>query len=149
MIYCKQLHTNVTIRAQEHEVVYHSGLQLIALLGQGVVGVQEVVLGHGAGCRDAQGGLHDSRQYQEQVLALAPPPRQNVELTTSVTISALPHLSISDLVLHVRLVLVVDSCIEGDGGVVTFTKRDVVFLIIVIEHLIVHQNRRACLLPDR
>jgi hypothetical protein len=22
MIYCKQLHTNVTIRAQEHEVVY-------------------------------------------------------------------------------------------------------------------------------
>jgi hypothetical protein len=26
MIYCKQLHTNVTIRAQEHEVVYRSGL---------------------------------------------------------------------------------------------------------------------------
>jgi hypothetical protein len=65
MIYCKQLHTNVMIRAQEHEVVYRSGLQSIALLGQGVAGVQEVLLRHGAGCRDAQGGPHDSRQYRE------------------------------------------------------------------------------------
>ncbi len=47
MIYCKQLHTNVTIRAQEHEVVYYQGLQSIALLGQGVAGVRKVVLGHG------------------------------------------------------------------------------------------------------
>jgi len=46
MIYCKQLHTNVMIRAQEHEVVYRSGFQSNALLGQGVVGVREVVLGH-------------------------------------------------------------------------------------------------------
>ncbi len=53
MIYCKQLHTNVTIRAQEHEVVYRSGLQSIALLGQGVADVRKVVLGHGVGCRDA------------------------------------------------------------------------------------------------
>jgi hypothetical protein len=53
MIYCKQLHTNVTIRAQEHEVVYCSGLQLIALLGQGVAGVREVVIEHGARCWDA------------------------------------------------------------------------------------------------
>jgi len=53
MIYCKQLHTNVMIRTQEHEVVYRSGLQSIALFGQGVAGVREVVLGHGAGCRDA------------------------------------------------------------------------------------------------
>jgi len=148
MIYCKQLHTNVTIRAQEHEVVYRSGLQSIALLGQGVVGVREVVIGHGTGCRDAQGGSHDSRQYREQVLALAPPPRQNVELIASVTVNALPHLSIGDLVLHVRLVLIVDSCVEGSGGIVTFSRRDVVFLIIVVEHLIVHQNQRTRLLPD-
>jgi hypothetical protein len=74
MIYCKQLYTNVTIRAQEHEVVYQLGLQSIMLFGKGVVSIQEVVLGHGAGCRDAQGGPHDSRQYREQVLALAPPP---------------------------------------------------------------------------
>jgi len=138
MIYCKQLHTNVTIKVQEHEVVYRSRFQSIALLGQGVVGVREVVLGHGAGCRDAQGGPHDLRQYWEQVLALAPPPQQNMELIASVTISTLTHLSISDLVLHVRLVLVVDSCVEGSGGVVTFSRRDVVFLIVVVEHLIVH-----------
>jgi hypothetical protein len=50
MIYCKQLYTNVTIRTHEHEVVYCLGLQLIALLSQGVAGVREVVLGHGAGC---------------------------------------------------------------------------------------------------
>jgi len=75
MIYCKQLHTNVMIRAQEHEVVYCSGLQSITLLGQGVASVREVVLGHGTGCRDAQGGSHDSRQYREQVLTLAPPSR--------------------------------------------------------------------------
>ncbi len=149
MIYCKQLHTNVTIRAQEHEVVYRSGLQSIALLGQGVAGVRKVVLGHGTGCRDAQGGSHDSRQYWEQVLALAPPPRQNVELIASVTISALPHLSISDLVLHVRLVLVVDSCVEGGGGVVTFSRRNIVFLIVIVEHLIIHRNRRTCLLLDQ
>ncbi len=149
MIYCKQSHTNVTIRAQEHEVVYRSGLQSIALLGQGVAGVREVVLGHGAGCRDAPGGSHDSHQYWEQVLALAPPPRQNVEFTASVTVSALPHLSIGDLVLHVRLILVVDSCVEGGSGVVTFSRKDVVFLIVVVEHLIVHRNRRARLLPDR
>ncbi len=147
MIYCKQLHTNVTIRAQEHEV-YRLGLQSIALLGQGVAGIREVVLGHGAGCRDAHGEPHDSCQYREQVLALAPPPQQNVELTVSVTVSALPHLSIGDLVLHVRLVLVVDSCIEG-GGVVTFSRKDVVFLIVIVEHLIVHRNRRTRLLPDR
>ncbi len=85
MIYCKQLHTNVTIRAHEHEVVYRSGLQSIALLGQGVAGVREVVLEHGAGCQDAQGGPHDSCQYREQVLALAPPPQQNVELTIEST----------------------------------------------------------------
>ncbi len=149
MIYCKQLHTNVTIRAQEHEVIYRSGLQSIALFGQGVASIREVVLGHGAGCWDAQGGPHDSRQYREQVLALVPPPRQNVELIASVTVSALPHLSIGDLVLHVRLVLVVDSCVEGGGSVVTFSRRDVVFLIVVVEHLIVHRNRRARLLPDR
>ncbi len=53
MIYWKQLHTNVMIRAHEHEVAYHSGLQSIALLGQGVAGVREIVLKHGAGCRDA------------------------------------------------------------------------------------------------
>ncbi len=149
MIYCKQFHTNVTIRAQEHEVVYRSGLQSIALLGQGVAGVQEVVLEHGTGCRDAQGGPHDSCQYREHVLALAPPPRQNVELTASVTVSALLHLSIGDLVFHVCLVLVVDSCVEGNDGVVTFNRKDVVFLIVVVEHLIIHQNRRARLLPDR
>jgi len=63
MIYCKQLYTNVTIRAHEQEVVYRSGLQLIALLGQGVAGVREVVLEHGVGCWDAQGGPHDSCQY--------------------------------------------------------------------------------------
>jgi hypothetical protein len=33
--------------------------------------VREVVLGHGARCRDAQGGSHDSRQYREQVLVLS------------------------------------------------------------------------------
>ncbi len=150
MIYCKQLHTNATIRAQEHEVVYCSRLQSIALIGQGVAGVREIVLGHGAGCRDAHGGPHDSRQYWEQVLALVPPPRQNVELTASVTISALPHLSIGDLVLHVRLVLIVDSCVEGGGsGIVTFSRKDVVFLVVVVKHLIVHRNRQAHLLPDR
>lgn len=50
-----------------------------------------------------------------------------MELIVSVTVNALLHLSIGDLVFHVRLVLVVNFCVEDGDVVVIFRGETVSF----------------------